>query len=155
MPRNTFPILSHFQKQTCRGVLIKRRSENMQHSYSKSIAVYIVNILKKEWHVITFPYCRIFITEVFLLKGVLKIYNKVPGEHPFPSVIYRNPTSTWVFSYKFAAYFQNAFFKEHLWTAASTFLFSDPSRLLNLRYVSNLTILLDKNSISFFRSSQI
>ena len=33
--------------------------------------------------------------------------------------LYWNHTSEWVFSYKFAAYFQNAFFKEHLWVAAS------------------------------------
>ena len=31
-------------------------------------------------------------------------------------------TSTWVFSCKFAAYFQNTFFWEHLWVAASGIL---------------------------------
>ena len=30
-----------------------------------------------------------------------------------------NCTSAWVFSYKFAAYFQNTFSQEHLWLAAS------------------------------------
>ena len=33
--------------------------------------------------------------------------------------LYWNRTSAWVFSCKFAAYFQNTFFKEHLWVAAS------------------------------------
>ena len=33
--------------------------------------------------------------------------------------LYSNRTSTWVFSCKFAAYFQNTFFLEHFWTAAS------------------------------------
>ena len=32
---------------------------------------------------------------------------------------YWNHTSAWVFSCKFASYFQNSFFLEHLWTAAS------------------------------------
>ena len=32
--------------------------------------------------------------------------------------LYCNHTSAWVFSYKFAAYFQNTFSQEHLWTAA-------------------------------------
>ena len=31
----------------------------------------------------------------------------------------RNRTSAWLFSYKFAAYFQNTFSQEHIWTAAS------------------------------------
>ena len=33
--------------------------------------------------------------------------------------LYWNRTSVWVFSCKFAAYFQNTFFQEQLWTAAS------------------------------------
>ena len=32
---------------------------------------------------------------------------------------YWNRTSAWLFSCKFAAYFQNTFSQEHLWTAAS------------------------------------
>ena len=32
-------------------------------------------------------------------------------------------TSAWVFSSTFAAYFQNTFFYEHLWTAASELCF--------------------------------
>ena len=36
--------------------------------------------------------------------------------------LYWNHTSTWVFSYKFAAYFQKTFSKEHLWTAALNYL---------------------------------
>ena len=40
-------------------------------------------------------------------------FNKVPLE------LYSNRTSAWVFSCKFAAYFQNIFFEEHLRVAAS------------------------------------
>ena len=52
--------------------------------------------------------------EVFLEKGVLKIYSKFPGEHPCRSVtsiklLYWNHTSTWVFSCKFAACFRTPF----------------------------------------------
>ena len=54
---------------------------------------------------------------VFLGKGVLKICSKFTREHPCRSAISIkllkqlnwNHTSAWVFSYKFAAYFQNKF----------------------------------------------
>ena len=60
--------------------------------------------------------------EVFLEKGVLKICCKFTGDHQPWSVIltkllwnanqlYGNETSEWVFSCKFAAYFQYIFFK--------------------------------------------
>ena len=39
----------------------------------------------------------------------------------FKKKLYWNHTLAWVFSYKFAAYFQNIFSYEHLWTAASGF----------------------------------
>ena len=35
--------------------------------------------------------------------------------------LYWSHTSTWVFSCKFAAYFQNTFYLEHLWEVASGF----------------------------------
>ena len=35
--------------------------------------------------------------------------------------IYWNHTSAWVFSCKFAAYFQNTFYEEHLWMGAYVF----------------------------------
>ena len=41
-------------------------------------------------------------------------FNKVAKQ------LYWNHTSAWVFSCKFAAYFQNTFSQEHLWTADST-----------------------------------
>ena len=52
--------------------------------------------------------------EVFCWKGVLKISSKFTGEHPRRSAIsikqlYWNRTSAWMFSCKFAAYFQNTF----------------------------------------------
>ena len=43
-------------------------------------------------------------------------FNKVAKQH------YWSCTSAMVFSYKFAAYFQDTFFKKHLWTAVSVFL---------------------------------
>ena len=53
--------------------------------------------------------------EVFLQKGVLKIYRKFTGEHPCRKAIsiklqlYWNRTSAWAFFCKSAAYFQNTF----------------------------------------------
>ena len=54
---------------------------------------------------------------MFLGKGVLKICSKFTGENPDQSVISiklqskaRNHASAWVFSCKFAAYFQDTFF---------------------------------------------
>ena len=44
-----------------------------------------------------------------LSKGVLKICSNVAGEHPCRSE-YWNLISAWVFSCKFATYFQNTFF---------------------------------------------
>ena len=46
--------------------------------------------------------------EEFLEKGILKIYSKFTGEQ---IALYSNRTSAWVFSCKFAAYFQNTFLK--------------------------------------------
>ena len=42
-------------------------------------------------------------------------FNKVAEQ------VYWNRTSAWMFSCKFAAYFQNVFSKEHVWVAASEF----------------------------------
>ena len=92
--------------------------------------------------------------EVFLRKEVLKICIKFTGEHPcqsavsinlqsnfieialwhgcspvnllhiFRTLFHWNRNSAWVFSCKFAAYFQNtAFSEEQLWTAASGLVF--------------------------------
>ena len=53
-----------------------------------------------------------------------QIYRRSPmPEYNFNKVakqLYWNHTSAWVFSCKFAAYFQNTFSQEHLWTADST-----------------------------------
>ena len=57
--------------------------------------------------------------EVFLRKGVLKICSEFTGKHPCRSVISIKLLSAWVFSSKFAAYFQNTFSLERLWTAGS------------------------------------
>ena len=45
--------------------------------------------------------------------------------------LYWNRTSTWVFFCKFAAYFQNTFSYEHLWTAASEG-YSEPCQKSNI-----------------------
>ena len=51
--------------------------------------------------------------EVFLGKGVLKIWSNIAKQ------LYWNCTSAWVFTFKFAACFQNTFFTEHLRVATS------------------------------------
>ena len=63
---------------------------------------------------------------MFLGKGVLKICSKFTEKHmpkyDFSKVALQlswNHTSASVFSSKLAAYFQNTFFWEHIWTAAS------------------------------------
>ena len=64
--------------------------------------------------------------EVFLEKGVLKLYRKFTGEHPCRSVIsikllfcnFIEITLGHGFSCTFTAYFQNIFFYEHLSRAA-------------------------------------
>ena len=52
-----------------------------------------------------------------------QIYRKTPiPKYDFSKValqLYWNQTSAWVFSCKFAAYFQNTFTQKHLWRAAS------------------------------------
>ena len=58
-------------------------------------------------------------SEVFLRKGVLKICSKFTGEHLCRSGISIDCTSAWVFSCKFATYFQNTFSTKHLWMAVS------------------------------------
>ena len=64
--------------------------------------------------------------EVLLEKGPLKICSKFTGEQPFRSVISVKllcNTSVWVFSCKFAAYFQNTFSREHLWVVSSVIFY--------------------------------
>ena len=60
-----------------------------------------------------------------------QIYRKAPmPKCDFNGVtkrLYWNRTSAWVFSFKFAAYFQNTFSQEHHWVAASLFLTGDCS----------------------------
>ena len=41
-----------------------------------------------------------------------------------------NRTSAWVFSCKFAAYFQNTFSQEHIWIVSELFHFSNHSKLI-------------------------
>ena len=83
-----------------------------------------INLRKKKW-VISWsynPHNKIIFShiestsrsshpEVFLEKGVLKIYSKFTGEHPCRSVISTELQSkvAWVFSCKFAVYYQNTF----------------------------------------------
>ena len=43
--------------------------------------------------------------------------------------LYWNRTSAWVFSCKFAVYFQNTFSLEHLWTATSLLSVLTPLKL--------------------------
>ena len=77
-----FSLLQCVQKQPSRGILRKRRSEDMQQIYRRTPM--------PKWD-----------------------FNKVAKQ------LYWSHTSTCVFSYKFAAYFQNTFSQEHLWKPAS------------------------------------
>ena len=56
-------------------------------------------------------------------ENMQQIYRRTPSPKcDFNKVamqLYWNRTSAWAFSCKFAAYFQNTFSKEHIWTAAS------------------------------------
>ena len=58
---------------------------------------------------------------MLLRKDALELCSKFTGKHSCRSVIfvYWSHTSAWVFSCKFAAYFQNTLLSEHLWVAAS------------------------------------
>ena len=61
-----------------------------------------------------------------------------------------NQTSAWVFSCKFASYFQNIFFQEHLWVAASvlyTYIFNISLNLLRPTFfnICNLPFLRSPN----------
>ena len=65
--------------------------------------------------------------EVLLGKGVLKIYSKFTAEqnthtkcdfNKVANQLFWNCTPAWVFSLKFAAYFQSTFSYKHLWMAA-------------------------------------
>ena len=96
-----------------------------------------------------FIYFRSSYPEVFLAKGVLKIRSSFTGEHPHRRVIsvkllqrYWNHTSAWVFSYKFATYFQNTFFEEHI-----------SGRLL-LVFVTTPLCFLEKNTL-FWKNATI
>ena len=93
----------NFQKQPSRGILRKRCTENIQQIFRRQ----------------PMPKCDLIKLlcnpEVFLGKAVLKICNALE--------LYWNHTSTWVFSCKFATYFQNSFSWERLWVAATEFCF--------------------------------
>ena len=61
--------------------------------------------------------------ELFLGKGVLKICSNFTGKHQYQSMIsIKNHTLGWVFSCKFAAYFQRTILQELLWRATSEHL---------------------------------
>ena len=69
-----------------------------------------------QWHkkfIEKLTYLRNSHAEMFLGRDILKICSKFTGEHPCRSAValqlYWNRTSAWVFSCKFAAYFQNTF----------------------------------------------
>ena len=55
-------------------------------------------------------------------ENIHQIYKRIPilkcDFHKVAKQLYWNHTSAWVFSYEFAAYFQNTFYQKHLWTAA-------------------------------------
>ena len=59
------------------------------------------------------------------LRGVLKIALQ----------LYLNCISPWVFSCKFAAYFQNTFSGEHLWTAPSVYGYKGSKNMPDMRNI--------------------
>ena len=61
-------------------------------------------------------------------------FNKVAKQ------LYWNCTSAWVFSRKFAAYFQNTFFEEHIWMATSeTYFLHGTYWIFKENWASNTT----------------
>ena len=108
----------------------------------------LLKYLQWKWLLFIYPMLPVFRSshpEVFFRKGVLKICSKFTGEHPCRSAIsiklLWNCTSAWVFSCKFASYFQNTFSKEHLWVTASKYYCS----LIVYRDIYYL--LLDENKV--------
>ena len=73
---------------------------------------YIVNTVTESRFMTYETYTRSSRPKMFLAKGVLKIRSASTGEYPWQSVIsiYWNYTLVWIFSCKYAAYFQNTFF---------------------------------------------
>ena len=55
--------------------------------------------------------------------------------------LYWNLTLTWVFFYKFTAYFQNAFSQEHIWRAASEMYRTLPNVRLRSEYTYSVYII--------------
>ena len=53
-------------------------------------------------------------------ENLQQIYRRTP----MPKCDFNKVAKAWVFSCKFAAYFQNSFSQEHLWVAASVILFN-------------------------------
>ena len=64
--------------------------------------------------------------------------------------LYWNHTSVWVFYCKFAASFQNTFYKEHLWMAASEFILY----LCDLFFIFSLTFI-DINHITWLKQMHL
>ena len=79
------------------------------------------------------------LSEVFLQKGVPKICSKFSWKHPCR--ILKNPswnhTSAWLFSCKFAAYFQNTFSWEYLSWAASLLIIQLIREMVNIGQYHN------------------
>ena len=80
-------------------------------------SVRILLYTSKAWGFALIAFTRSNHAEMLLGKGVLKICSKYTGEHScrsaisinFAKQLYWNHTSAWVFSSKFAAYFQKTF----------------------------------------------
>ena len=105
-----YPYLYSFnnQKQPPRGVPRKRCCENMQQIYKRTL------MPKRDFIKVARKRCS---------ENMQQIYRRTPMPkcdiNKIALQLYCNRTSAWVFSCKFAAYFQNTFSSEHLWTGAS------------------------------------
>ena len=74
------------------------------------------------------------------------------SEITFEIIIYSNRTSAWVFSSKFASYFQNNFLQKHLWGTASVWLLRtgrSPARIPLMRSTRFWDNLITKLPVTF------
>ena len=123
------------QHQTRSGkIKANNKTANFGHNTSlfrkNWTTIYLTTAPSKSFYITFVDRRRRSTPDMFFKKNVLKICRKFAGEHPYRSVIsrkllcnYWNHISAWMFSCKFAAYFQNTFSKEHVWSACSeTFL---------------------------------
>ena len=86
--------------------LFKVNNKNIRESFETCSKLTVKTPERRQW-------CRSGVSIVHFEQG--NVSREVASQ------IYWKHISTWVFSKKFAAYFQNNFYVEHLWMAASEY----------------------------------